>query len=51
MPNRGYLPLILLGAALLLIVSTAQLVVIATGKAPAFYEPPPENAAPKAGIE
>ena len=39
--------LVPLGAALLLIVSTAQLDVIASGKAPAFFEPPPAKAAPE----
>lgn len=43
--------LVPLGAALLLVVSLAQLVIVATGRTPEHFEPTAEDSAPKAGIE
>ena len=43
--------LVPLGAALLLLVALAQLVVLATGRTPEHFEPTPDAAAPKPGVE
>jgi TRAP-type C4-dicarboxylate transport system permease small subunit len=43
--------LVPLGAALLLVVSLAQLLILAAGRTPEFFEPSAEDTAPKAGIE
>lgn len=43
--------LVPLGAALLLVVSLAQIVILAAGRTPEFFEPPAEDSQPKAGIE